>query len=249
MAGINLRECESKQRSYKEKSIWTRFYPSAVAPSGGAHLEINMLHTEALTEEANKLFPKLSAFRENFYLAGGTALALQMGHRISVDFDIFSSNQIKKTLLAQVEAIYEGMPMEILVNNSRELTLLIQGVKHTFLHYPFPVILPFTENNSLPFLSAKEILATKAYTIGRRGAFKDYVDLSVGISSKISSLQEIINLAREKYDESFNDRLFLEQTVYLDDVTEDAVIMLNRPVPTKQDLVNFFSEEIEHIIL
>lgn len=208
-----------------------------------------MLHIEALTEEAKKLFPKLSDFKEHFYLAGGTALALQIGHRVSVDFDLFSPDSIKKTLLAQVESAYEGMSMEVLVNNSRELTLLIQGVKHTFLHYPFPIILPFEKNDTINLLSSKEILATKAYSIGRRGAFKDYVDLSVGISAGISSLQEIIDLAREKYGDVFNDRLFLEQTVYFDDITEDAISMLNRPVPTKQDLVDFFSEEIKKLSL
>lgn len=208
-----------------------------------------MLHTEALTQEAKGLFPKLSGFKESFYLAGGTALALQIGHRVSVDFDLFSPDPIKKALLAQVEATYEGMSMEILVNNSRELTLLIQGVKHTFLHYPFPVILPFEENDIIPFLSAKEILATKAYTIGRRGAFKDYIDLYAGITAGTSSLQDVIDIAREKYTGVFNDRLFLEQTVYLDDITEDAIIMLGRPVPTKQDLVDFFSGEITKLSL
>lgn len=202
-----------------------------------------MLHTEALTEDAKNLFPRLSVFREDFYLAGGTALALQIGHRVSVDFDLFSPSPIKKTLLARVEKTYEGIPIEILVNDSRELTLLIQGVKHTFLHYPFPVVLPF-EKNSIDLLSAKEILATKAYTIGRRGAFKDYIDLYAGINFGISSFQEIINLALEKYDDAFNDRLFLEQTVYLDDITEDTIIMIGRSAPTKQDIANFFSGEI-----
>ena len=208
-----------------------------------------MLHTEALTEEAKRLFPKLSGFKEDFYLAGGTALALQIGHRVSVDFDLFSPDPIKKTLLARVEATYEGMSLEIFVNNSRELTLLIQGVKHTFLHYPFPIIRPFEEHNPLPFLSVKEILATKAYSIGRRGAFKDYVDLYTGINERISSLQEVIDFAREKYGDVFSDRLFLEQTVYLDDITEDAITMLNRPVPTKQNLIDFFSGEITKISL
>jgi len=208
-----------------------------------------MLHIEALTKPAKELFPKLSELKESFYLAGGTALALQIGHRVSVDFDLFSPDPIEKILLSRVESVYEGMPIEIFVNNSHEFTLLIQGVKHTFLHYPFPVIRPFEENHPLPLLSAKEILATKAYTIGRRGAFKDYVDLYIGISMGISSLQEIINLAREKYGNVFNDRLFLEQTVYLDDIAEDAVMMLNRPVPTKQEIIDFFSREIAKIAL
>jgi len=208
-----------------------------------------MFHTEALTEEAKKLFPRLASFNKDFYLAGGTALALQIGHRVSVDFDLFSPHPIKKTLLVKTEAVYEGMPMEIFVNNSRELTLLIQGVKHTFLHYPFPTILPFEKNDTIHFLSSKEILATKAYTIGRRGAFKDYADLYVGINSGISSLQDIINLAQEKYNGVFNDRLFLEQTLYMDDIIEDAIIMLGRPAPTKQNLIDFFSGEIAKLTL
>jgi hypothetical protein len=46
------------------------------------------MHTEALTKEGLQLFPSLAAF-DDFYLAGGTALALQIGHRLSVDFDLF----------------------------------------------------------------------------------------------------------------------------------------------------------------
>lgn len=209
-----------------------------------------MLHTEVLTEESRKLFSKLSIFKQDFYLAGGTALALQLGHRVSVDLDLFSPNPIKKTLLARVEEIYKEALVEVFANDSRELTILTQGVKHTFLHYPFPVIFPFEKDDTINLLSVKEILATKAYSVGRRGVFKDYVDLYVGISSGVSSLQEIITLAQEKYGSTiFNDRLFLEQTVYLDDIVEDAIIMLNRPVPTKQDLMNFFSVEIKKITL
>ena len=48
------------------------------------------MHDEALTAKAFELFPLLSKFK-NFYLAGGTALALHIGHRLSVDFDLFSS--------------------------------------------------------------------------------------------------------------------------------------------------------------
>lgn len=208
-----------------------------------------MLHTDVLTDESKKLFPKLSIFKKDFYLAGGTALALQISHRISVDLDLFSPQPIKKTLLPRVEEAYKEEAMEVFVNDNHELTMLIQGVKHTFLHYPFPVILPFTEDKIINLLSSKEILATKAYTIGRRGVFKDYIDLFSGLASGISSLQEIIDLAKEKYKDAFNDRLFLEQLVYLDDITEDAIIMFDRPVPNKQDLIDFFSKEIKKIRL
>ncbi|MFH1175659.1 MAG: nucleotidyl transferase AbiEii/AbiGii toxin family protein [bacterium] len=55
---------------------------------------------EALTEEGKKLFPLLKNFND-FYLAGGTALALQIGHRVSVDFDFFSEKEILPSLLKE----------------------------------------------------------------------------------------------------------------------------------------------------
>jgi hypothetical protein len=208
-----------------------------------------MLHLEALTSESKELLPLLSVFKKDFYLAGGTALALQIGHRISIDFDLFSSNSIKRTLLGKVEAVYAPRPLEVVTNNSRELTFLVHGVKYTFLHYPFPPILPLTQNEPVDLLSPKEILATKAYTIGRRGSLKDYIDLYTGISERVSTLAGVIELARQKYGDTFSDRLFLEQLLYLDDVSEVAINMIHREIPTKDKLVNFFQKQIEDITL
>jgi hypothetical protein len=164
------------------------------------------MHLDTLTPEAKGLFPKLAAFKGDFYLAGGTALALQLGHRISIDFDLFSPEPIKKTLLARIEDVYGVAPSETLVSNSGELTVIVSGVKHTFLHYPFPPMRPLVEGAPISLLAAEEILATKAYTIGRRGAFKDYIDIMIGIERSVSSLSDIIALACEKYGDAFNDR-------------------------------------------
>lgn len=207
-----------------------------------------MFTSEVLTEEAQKLFPLLSHFKDSFYLAGGTALALQLGHRVSIDFDLFSSDPIKKTLLKKVEETYRETP-ELIVNSSNELTVIARGVKHTFLHYPFPPLLPLVSSETIELLSSKELLATKAYTIGRRGTLKDYVDLYVGMSEGVGMLTELIELAGEKYGNAFNDRLFLEQLLYLDDVEEVPLTMLNRALPTKESLRNFFSQEIAKIKL
>lgn len=210
---------------------------------------MNSLHTETLTPELKKLFPKLAPFKDDFYLAGGTALALQIGHRVSVDFDLFSDTPIKKTLLGAVEEACGVGASEVLVNKSTELTLKIAGVKCTFLEYPFPQIFPLIPGGSIDLLSPKEILVTKAYTIGRRGSFKDYVDLYIGIRENISQIEEIIALARQKYGDVFNDRLFLEQLVFVDDIDEVPLEMKNGPAPTKHELVDFFSMEIQKIKL
>jgi hypothetical protein len=199
--------------------------------------------TGVLTAEARKLFPKLARLRTDFYLAGGTALALQIKHRVSVDFDLFSDDPISRRLLGTVEGIFGRNDREVMVNNADELSVVIDGVKFTFLHYPFPVCLPLRDEDPIPLLSVKEILATKAYTIGRRGEFKDYVDLYAGLKGGYATLREIIDLARKKYGDAFNDRLFLEQLVYLEDVPEVPIIFLEKPVG-RPEIDQYFSELI-----
>ena len=204
-----------------------------------------VLHLDVLTPEGKILFSRLAVFKDYFYLAGGTALALQIGHRVSVDFDLFSPDPIKKTLIAKVEKELTSGLVEPLVATSRELTVIANGVKCTFLHYPFEILLPLETGGPVDLLSAKEILATKAYTIGRRGSFKDYIDLFVGVRSDIASLEEIIDLASRKYGSAFNDRLFLEQLLYIDDVPEESILMRGKEPPQRKDITDFFSTKIQ----
>src|SRR5882672_9819488 len=120
------------------------------------------MHPEVLTKAGAALFPTLSRF-EGFYLAGGTALALQIGHRISVDFDLFSDDEIERGLLPQVRRAFGGADIMPLVNNPDELTISVNGVKLTFLRYPFPACTPFVIYENVPLLSVPEIAATKAH--------------------------------------------------------------------------------------
>ena len=187
--------------------------------------------------------PKLDRFRTDFYLAGGTALALQIKHRVSVDFDLFSDDPIAARLLGVVEAVFATNRRELIVSNADELTVAIDGVKTTCLHCPFPALLPLRYEQQIPLLSVKEILATKACTIGRRGELKDYVDLYAGLKGEHATLREIIDLARRKYADAFNDRLFLEQRLYLDDIPDAPLFFLDRAV-SRHDIQRYFSEAI-----
>jgi len=202
---------------------------------------------EVLIPRAKELWSKLANFNDQFYLAGGTALALQIGHRISIDFDLFSETEIKKTLLKKVETVFSKQEKRVLVNNRKELTLMIDGVKFTFLCYPFPKILPLEKMGSIQVLSVKEIFATKAYTIGRRGALKDYIDIYTGLKMGLVTLVEIIELANQKYGELFNDRLFLEQLIFLADIEEVDITMLDLFIPTKDEMIKYFSELIKEL--
>ncbi len=199
------------------------------------------MHQEVLTNEGAALFPVLAHF-PGFYLAGGTALALQIGHRVSIDFDLFRGEPITPSLYPRVERAFP-FPANPLVNNSDELTVSVNGVKITFLYYPFPVLDPLEVYDGLPLLSVREIAATKAYTIGQRGFYKDYVDLYYVLAEGRTTLAEIIANAEKKFGDAFNARLFLEQLVYLGDV-HDIEIQFLKQVVTPKKLLAFFESSI-----
>ena len=133
------------------------------------------MHDEAFTKEAAKLFPRFSGFKE-FYLVGGTALALHMGHRISVDFDLFSSDEISPRLLQRVKRVFSRYPVSVTYRAPDQLTLLINNVKTTFFHYPYPVIDRCVTYQRVPVATIREIAAMKAFAIGKRLSYKDYID-------------------------------------------------------------------------
>jgi Nucleotidyl transferase AbiEii toxin, Type IV TA system len=197
------------------------------------------MHREVLTEKGGELYGFLSRF-DDFYLAGGTGLALQLGHRISVDFDLFIDSTIKRSLLPKVQTVFgPSRPISPLVNNPEELTVLVDGVKMTFLSYPFQTFEPLVSLDGVFVLSVREIAATKAYTIGRRGSFKDYVDLYFVLAERYASLREVIDLAERKFGDAFNSRLFLEQIVAVDDLEDTNIDFLAQPVD-QEDIRHYF---------
>ena len=135
------------------------------------------LHLEILDKERQEILQKLLFLAKDFVLSGGTALALQLNHRKSFDFDFFSQTPIEKKLLA-------GLADKISISNTAidtpdELTLFTkEGVKLTFLRYPFKPFYPIQKTESgLSIFPVREIALQKAYTIGRRGEYRDYFDL------------------------------------------------------------------------
>lgn len=170
-------------------------------------------------------------------------MALQIGHRISVDFDFFCDKEIDKRLFPKVKKVFSGHAMRLAVSNVDELTLFVDEIKVTFFNYQYEPLLAMVPYEGIRMLDKKEIAASKAFTIGKRGAYKDYVDLYFLLSGGHTTLQEIIALANKKYKDDFNDRLFLEQLVYMDDVPEAEIIFL-APRVGERELASFFKKEI-----
>lgn len=205
------------------------------------------MYLEAIKLESREIFNQLRSFK-GFYLAGGTALALQIGHRISVDFDLFYPKDLPIDLLDKAEKVFKDFQREISVNNPEQLTLFLNETALTFVKYPFPVLFELIHFEGLKILSIKEIAAAKAYVIGRRATLKDYIDLYFIVKEKHSDLEEIIQIAEKKFGREFNSRLFLEQLIYLKDVPETQILFLKDSV-SKQEIEKFFRTEIKKIKL
>ena len=165
----------------------------------------------------------------------------------NVDFDLFCEGPIDRTLLSKVKKVFAGIPVAPVINNPDELTASVGTVKMTFLSYPIPVIEPLVSVGGLPMLSVKEIGATKAYTIGRRGTYKDYVDLYFTVAEQHASLEEIIAIAKRKFQQEFNSRLFTEQLLFMDNVRDYPIDFLRTPV-TADVITAFFRERIGELL-
>ena len=180
---------------------------------------MSTLHKEILTEGQVQLLPVLKRFKDDFGLVGGTAIALQIGHRESIDFDLFTKDpdyEFKTPSL--LNRFRRGaLVSRVLRDRDEELTFNSLGIQITFFHFPHRI--PFTENVDtfieMPTLLA--LAAMKAYALGYRSKWKDYVDLFFLIRDH-HSLPEIIAKTKELFPE-FNERLFRQQLPFFEDIS------------------------------
>lgn len=177
-------------------------------------LQINL---EILDKKRQYVFKKLSAFAKEGYLAGGTALSLQLAHRKSFDFDVFVNKQIDNKIRLKIKKFFPNCKFEL--NTSDQVDIETnEGIKITFLWYYFPLLKPPIKTFSLSLASIEDIAADKAHAIGRRAVWRDYVDLFFVLKLKKISLKDIINLAKKKFKNEFNSALFLDQLTYFEDI-------------------------------
>ena len=154
------------------------------------------MHTEILTQNQKQLLDWIAQFQREFYLVGGTAIALYLGHRQSVDFDMFKLGTINhKRNLERLSQ--SGFPYQITRRVPEQMNCLLNGVKLTFFQYPFDV--QASKQSDVPFRlpALLDLAAMKAYALGRRSKWKDYVDLYY--LTKKYDINELIELIPQKY--------------------------------------------------
>lgn len=174
------------------------------------------MHTEILTPEQGELLDFVSSFKRGFYLVGGTAIALQLGHRRSIDFDLFTAGKVKRLALRrQVEQ--SGLPFKLLGEDVDQIHFILNSVKVTFFAYPYAVEHPVLLDDVISMPTLLALAAMKAFALGRRAKWKDYVDMCF-LTRDHFSVSEIIREAQRLFGDSFSDRLFRGQLAYHKDI-------------------------------
>ena len=174
------------------------------------------MHLEILTDRQIELLPFIAQFKRSFYLVGGTAIALQLGHRRSIDFDLFTEKTLNKKRIKQ-KVSESSFPKTILTSDVDQIHFILNDIKTTFFLYPYPVEHPEMLENVISMPSLISLAAMKAYALGRRAKWKDYVDLYFMLKDHFS-IKEISNKSEQIFEQMFSEKLFREQLAFHKDI-------------------------------
>ena len=204
------------------------------------------MYKEILTEEQIKLLPLVRKFSDNFGLVGGTAIALQIGHRRSIDFDLFSLTEFDNAKIKKVISKESWSIGQVYKDEEGQFTFFVGEVQLTFFHYPFKIEFSEQFNEFFKMPDLLTLAAMKAYALGRRAKWKDYVDLYF-IINKYHSINKIVERGLTIFSGEFNERIFREQLGYFADInySEEVEFLPGFEISDqeiKESLINFSLE-------
>ena len=203
-----------------------------------------MLHTATVKPETLGLLKKLMSLPEleEFNLAGGTALALQIGHRISVDLDFFGD--IAFDAVEVMGAIKDFVEVSIISQSRSILILNTNGVKTDFVRYRYPLLKPVLQMEDLRLLSTLDIGAMKLAAITNRGRKRDFFDLFFLLETY--SLRQLIDAYNAKYADG-SEFLVLKSIIYFDDAEEDNAPQVFDPSITWPSVKQMIEKEAKKL--
>ena len=181
------------------------------------------MHKDILNADQIKLLSLIELFSKEFGLVGGTAIALHIGHRQSVDFDLFTNTEFNNFKIRK-KILSVGKIDQILRDERDEYTVVVGGVKITFFYYPFKINFSKEIDKTAKLPDLLTLAAMKAYTLGRRAKWKDYVDLYF-ILKNYYSIAEINEKAKKIFSTEFNEKMFCAELAYFKDLDYSEKIM------------------------
>lgn len=186
------------------------------------------LHWQALPARQRSVLGRLgpAVTAEGFYLAGGTAVALHLGHRRSVDLDWFTERPLLDPL--DLAGRMRGRDIELEVRQAAPGTLhaAVSGMEISFLEYRYPLLQPLApvEECACLLASLDDLACMKLAAVVQRGARRDFLDI-YAIGTRHCALSEMLSLYQRKY--GIQDILHvLRGLSYFDDADRERMPLL-----------------------
>jgi len=209
---------------------------------------LKMFLAQLFDPKRKEIFQKLSGFKKMAVLGGGTAIAAQLGHRKSYDFDLFTKQLISLEIKQRVLTTFGKEKIQVLNDTSHELTFFAPlQIKITFLYFPFQPLHPLVIDWPLPLFDIKDLASNKAYLLGRRPAYRDYIDIYFLLKHGLS-LKQIIKETQKRFGGGFSEKLFLEQLTYFDDLDNFEIKFMGEKQPTPPEVKNFLEKEVRNYL-
>ena len=191
---------------------------------------------EILPPPQRRLWDELSAVPPEFVLYGGTAVALHLGHRLSMDFDFFGDKPLDPARLVPAMAFLAGAIVTQREPNTFSCTVDRGGVvKLSFFGLPgLPRLAPplVAPDNALRIASLLDLAGTKASVVQVRAEAKDYIDIDALLTDGRIGLPTALAAGRAIYGAHFNPQITLKALSYFDDGN-----LRRLPRPVKDRLV------------
>ncbi len=153
---------------------------------------------------------------KDFNLAGGTSLALQIGHRLSVDLDFFGKRPFEKQEI--LDELTEFSPVKLMHETKNIIVLNVKGIKVDFVNYNYPLISDINIIDGIRLVNLPDIAAMKIAAITGRGKKRDFFDLYCLLEK--FTLKELFEFYNRKYSDG-NEFIAARSLTYFADANED----------------------------
>lgn len=207
------------------------------------------MFTQVLSDNAKYALAILGKSRlmDNAYLAGGTACALQLGHRISVDLDFFTSREFdSKKLTSSLRKIGQFKLERI---SWGTILGTMEGVKFSIFVYKHPLLRSCKSLFGIKLLNLRDIAAMKIDAIASRGLKRDFIDLYFICRQASMSLKEILSFYDHKYGKLSSNVIHIQKSlVYFVDAQEQEMPRMLKPCKW-EEVKSFFEQEVKRLVL
>ena len=196
-----------------------------------------------LDKKRTTILSLLKTFKEDFYLAGGTALALQLGHRDSIDFDFFCRTSFQTIeLFEKIKKVFKEYDLLKIQDDHDTLTVIVdENIKLSFFSYKYDLIDNLIDEPNLKLASVAEIACMKLSAVTGRASNKDYIDLYYILQEM--SLADLLEKVSKKFPD-IDQNLILKSLVYFDDIEMEPIMFKNNKDIDFKKIKDFLKKKV-----